>query len=132
MFSGLQREPFSTTVCVGGRALIRRGERGQSRSHGGVSAGLADDPAHISTRLMRGESRTAALDGILPAAVWAWTEAGKLVWTDVFADRLLALFALPTLILVAAALGVREQVRGLHERRAVGADEAAAHRRRVA
>ncbi|MFP5319773.1 MAG: MFS transporter [Acidimicrobiia bacterium] len=65
--------------------------------------------------------RLASSAGQIAGPVLAGSLAAVLGWRAPF-----VLFALPTVILVGAALRLREPVRGAHERRAVGADEATA------
>jgi MFS family permease len=65
--------------------------------------------------------RLASSAGQIAGPVLAGLLAAVLGWRAPF-----VLFALPTVILVAGALRLREPVRGAHERRAVGADEATA------
>jgi MFS family permease len=67
--------------------------------------------------------RLASSAGQIAGPVLAGLLAALLGWRAPF-----VLFALPTVILVVAALRLREPVRGVHERRAVGADEATAER----
>jgi MFS family permease len=65
--------------------------------------------------------RVASSAGQIAGPALAGLLAALLGWRAPF-----VLFALPTLILVVTALGLREPVRGAHERRAAGADDATA------